>query len=62
MPDPVLVSTDCTEDIVPTTPTSNHCPLLQLPTELLIEIVIALNKVYLKELHRTSDPLPALRL
>jgi hypothetical protein len=62
MPDPVLVNTGCREDIVATTPTSNHCPLLRLPTELLVEIVVALNSDYQKELHRTSNPLPALRL
>jgi len=59
MPDPLIVNTGCTEDIVPT---SNHCPLLRLPTELLIEIVVALNKDYQKEPHPTSNPLRALRM
>ena len=62
MPDPLLDNTNCGEDIALTTPTSNHCPLLQLPTELLIEIVDALNKNYLDERPRTYDSLLALRL
>lgn len=62
MPDPLLVNTDYGEDIVPTTPTSNHCPLLHLPTELLVEIIVTLNTDYLKEPPGTSYPLPALRL
>ena len=62
MPNILLDNTDCDEDIAFTTPTSNHCPLLQLPTELLIEIVDALNKNYLNEKPRTDDSLLALRL
>ncbi len=62
MTDPLLVNTGCGEDIVPTTPASNHCHLLRLPTELLVEIVVALNKDYLKEPLRNDDSLQALRL
>ena len=62
MSDPLLVNTGCGEDVIPTIPTSNHCPLLHLPTELLIEIVVTLNKDYIKEPPGTSNPLPALRL
>lgn len=62
MSDPLLPNTGCGEDIVPTLPTSNHCHMLQLPTELLLEIVVALNKDYLKESLHTDDSLRALRL
>lgn len=62
MPDPLLANAGSGEDIVPTTPTSNHHPLLQLPTELLVEIIVALNKNYPKKPPRGSHPLLALRL
>lgn len=61
MPDPHLISSEGGGDNLPT-PTSNHGPLLQLPTELLVEIVVALNKNYLNDHSRTTDPLLALRL
>lgn len=55
MPDPCIVSAGGGGDIVPT-PTSNHGPLLRLPTELLVEIVVALNKDHLNKHPRTADP------
>jgi hypothetical protein len=62
MSGPLLVNAGCVEDIVPTTPSGNHCPLLQLPTELLVEIAVALNKAYPEKHSRAFGPLPALRL
>ena len=59
MPNPLLDNANCEGDIALIMPT---CPLLQLPTELLIEIVDALNKNYLDERPRTYDSLLALRL
>ena len=55
MPDPFLVGTDGGEDVI-------LALRLQLPTALLVEIVVVLNQDYLKGLPRTTDPLPALRL
>lgn len=41
---------------------SRHSLLLQLPTELLIGIVIALDTTNLEKISRVHDPLRALRL
>ena len=46
----------------PTVPPSNHSPLLELPTELLIGIVAALDTDNLKKDSRVNAPLLALRL
>ena len=41
---------------------SHHSLLLQLPTELLIDIVIALDTANPEKISRAHDPLRALRL
>ena len=41
---------------------SDHSLLLQLPTELLIDIATALNTLYLESIFPIEHPLPALRL
>ncbi len=46
----------------PTIASSSDCPLLQLPTELLIDIIADINDAYLGDPDYKSDPLIALRL
>ena len=46
----------------PVIPPSNGGLLLQLPTELLIDISVDINTDYLKDPHYGSGPLVALRL
>ena len=46
----------------PAIPVSSGGQLLQLPTELLIDIIVDINTAYLKDSHYGSDPLVALRL
>ena len=62
MADPFLVNAGGGEDVGPSAPTSYCWSLLQLPTELLVQIVVDLNKEYLNEDPHTTDPLLALRL
>lgn len=45
----------------PPTPPLDRSPLLQLPTELLIDIAATLDTEYLKHHPRGVDPLPVLR-
>lgn len=56
----VLSTPTFVKELDSTTP-SNH-GLFQLPTELLIFIVAALDAAHLEAVPRFSDPLPALRL
>ena len=46
----------------PTIPSSTGTQLLQLPTELLIDIIANVSAAYLEGPHHESDPLVALRL
>jgi hypothetical protein len=46
----------------PSIPPSSGCPLLQLPTELLIDIIADINAAYLGDSNCAPDPLIALRL
>lgn len=56
--DPASVSEKRDPVILP----SNGGQLLQLPTELLIDICVDINTDYLKDIYHGSDPLVALRL
>jgi len=46
----------------PAIPSLSGSQLLQLPTELLIDIILYINSAYLKDAHYGSGPLVALRL
>jgi len=50
------------EEPDPTTAASGGCPLLQLPTELLINIIDDINTAYLGDSDYKPDPLISLRL
>ena len=50
------------EKLDPTVTSSSDCPLLQLPTELLIDIIADINFAYLEDSDCEYDPLIALRL
>ena len=56
--DPVKVN----EEADPTIPPSGGCPLLQLPTELLIDIIAEIDIAYRGDASYKPDPLIALRL
>ena len=56
--DPVKVN----EEAGPTIAPENSCPLLQLPTELLIDIITEIDVAYRGDASYKPDPLIALRL
>jgi hypothetical protein len=62
MSGPLNTVTDADKMPVSTTLPAVGGPLLQLPVELLIAIVVALNDEYLEDSLCTIDPLSALRL
>lgn len=55
-------SAEVNEKPDPTIASSRDCPLLLLPTELLIDIIADINAAYLGDSDHKSDPLIALRL
>lgn len=50
------------EEADPTIAPSNGCPLLQLPTELLIDIITKIDVAYRGDASYNPDPLISLRL
>jgi hypothetical protein len=52
--------TDVSKEPGPTASPSNHDQLIQLPTELLIDVIAVLNTAHLEDSDRESDPLVAL--
>ena len=62
MSDSLNDPTSATRESGSTVSPSNFRHHLQLPTELLIAIVVALNTAYLENDSRVHDPLPPLRL